>query len=127
MAPVDLNANMTVPCTTFAPEGQMDLSLCPCSQWDYINCGLVILCILLLFYALALWDRYLELKMRELRALTRERIAIYGSTGYTTPIHYVRTPKTSFSSDTAPFSKTKTFVTHNDSPTGLLAPPPQHQ
>ncbi|KAK0459986.1 uncharacterized protein EV420DRAFT_1641331 [Desarmillaria tabescens] len=96
-----------------------DMELEPCfdigSQTITLNYGIVIVCLLLVFYALALWDRWITLKLYERQRLQGHRLNVnYGATQ--SSIAITRTPpeldkQCSFEDNPIPTSN------------GFLAPP----
>ncbi|KAK0487121.1 hypothetical protein IW261DRAFT_1558042 [Armillaria novae-zelandiae] len=72
MAPVATNQPTPNP----MPEPCFDVG----SQSITLNHGIVIVCLLLIFYALALWDRWITLKMYERQRLQGHRLNVnYGA------------------------------------------------
>ncbi|KAF8921596.1 hypothetical protein CPB85DRAFT_1428570 [Mucidula mucida] len=60
-------------------EADSAFEFCNCSATDTINCGVLILLFLLIFYALAVWDRWINLKTRELQHLRYREVKGYGT------------------------------------------------
>ncbi|KAK0244542.1 hypothetical protein EDD85DRAFT_932611 [Armillaria nabsnona] len=86
------------------------------SQSITLNHGIIIVCLLLVFYALALWDRWITLKLYERQRLQGHRLHVnYGA--IESGITITRTPSPKL--DKQSLSDDMTIPTSN----GFLAPP----